>query len=113
MIGLFQIGEAITMGSPIRDFTYSADIARQVSFSAAKVLKLIDDTFRQEFFGKFDPGTFYLGSVYQEALDRLKKGEKDYAAQTFVLKHYPGLVDRETIDLSYIYYRSKIDICDV
>jgi len=84
--------------------------ARQVGFSAAKVLKLIDDTFRQEFFGKFDPGTYYLGSVYQEALDRLKKGEKDYAAQTFVLKHYPGLVDKDTIGLSYIYYRDKKEL---
>ena len=46
--------------------------------------------------------------MYQERLNKLKKGEKPYEAQSWILKHYPALVDIKTLELMQQKKKAKV-----
>lgn len=74
--------------------------ARHFGVKAERVYELIGEEFDRTFYQGYSIVTFVLAAVYQERLEKLKKGEKPYAAQSWILRHYPGLVDMDTVKLS-------------
>jgi len=74
--------------------------ARHFGVKAERVYELIGEEFDRTFYQGYSIETFVLAAMYQQRLEQLKKGEKPYAAQSWILRHYPGLVDIETINLS-------------
>jgi len=75
--------------------------ARRLRYSPKDVLKLIHDQFDKDFYQGTEITSFMLCAVYQDRLDKLKKGEKPYAAQTYVLENYPALIDIDTLKLMH------------
>jgi len=73
--------------------------ARHLRYSPKDVLKLIHDQFDKDFYQGTEMTSFMLCAVYQDRLNKLKKGEKPYAAQTYVLENYPALIDIDTLKL--------------
>jgi len=66
--------------------------ARGLSYSPERVRDLISAEWHKHFYGNTDFKTFGLCAIYHEQIKKLKKGEKPYAAQTWVMQHYPDLV---------------------
>jgi len=75
--------------------------ARSFGYSPKEVLEMIFDKFDRDFYVKTSYKTFLLCAVYQDRLNQLKKEEKPYSAQTYILEHYPSLVDIETFKLMH------------
>ena len=69
--------------------------ARLFNFPPKKISTIINKIFLEEFFKNTDFLTFALCSVYHGRLERLKKIEKPYSAQTYVMQHYPDLVSED------------------
>lgn len=78
--------------------------ARSMGYSPKDVLKILDTKFVADFYGKTDPMSFVLAAVYEEVLKREKI---PYRAQEWIVRHYPGLVDKETITLSMHLHTNK------
>ena len=74
--------------------------ARMYQLGPDKVGALLDKFYEDDLYRGFSIQTFVIVAMYKDRLSKLKKGEKPYAAQSWILRHYPGLVDLETIKLS-------------
>ena len=82
--------------------------ARTYGIGPEKVSELIYKYWEETFYKGFSIQTFTLAAVYQERLNKLKKGEKPYEAQSWILKHYPALVDIKTLDLMQQKKKAKV-----
>jgi|TARA_R110000787_G_scaffold95780_1_gene198940 hypothetical protein len=78
--------------------------ARLFNYSPKDVSKLINEKFLSEFYGNTSFITFACCSVYHKALSKEKS---KYAAQQYVCRHYPDLVDDDTRSLVKQYKAAK------
>jgi|TARA_R100001591_G_scaffold13647_3_gene19793 hypothetical protein len=70
--------------------------ARLFNYSPKDVSKLINAKFLKDFYGDTSFLTFACCAVYHKALSKEKS---NYAAQKYVIRHYPDLVDTDTRSL--------------
>ena len=81
--------------------------ARLFNYSPKEVSEVLNKKFLLEFYKDTSFLTFALCVVYQERLDKLKKDEKPYAAQTYVMRHYPDLVAENMRELNKQFKTAK------
>ena len=81
--------------------------ARLFNYSPKDVSELLNKKFLGEFYKDTSFLTFALCAVYHLALERLKKDEKPYAAQTYVMRHYPDLVAAHMRELNKQFKTAK------
>ena len=74
--------------------------ARLFNYSPKDVSEILNKKFLAEFYKDTSFLTFALCAVYHLRLEKLKKDEKPYAAQSYVMRHYPDLVAEDMGDLN-------------
>ena len=74
--------------------------AKHFRYTPTQVYKMIGKKFDEDFYQGTHISTFMLCSLYRDRLSKLKKGEKPYSAQTWILRYYPTLIDFDTFKLA-------------